>query len=199
MKRSDKALTVVGSIDLPEYPIDKSERLESHFYVEWHFNRWLSSAFRLLADPAVRGIGFDLFCAAQNEAPVGTLPCDERLLCRLAGVDLETWHRLNQLDITPLHNWTPCRCGDERRLMHPVVTEMAEKALKSKRAASERARARRDAKRLKDLQGQVEAVGGGRVLKHPGNLERIDVFLSENHTGNRTEQAVRNALDSVFS
>lgn len=102
---SVQEVILVSSIDgLPEYPINKSERLESHFYMEWHFNRWLSSEFCLLADPDVGFYGLNLFSLAQNETPVGTLPSDERLLCKLLRIDLEAWRKLMQREITPLFN-----------------------------------------------------------------------------------------------
>lgn len=76
-----------GSDDVFNYPIPSTERLESHYFITFHYRRWLKSEFRNLADLDVRAVGFDLFCEAQDEAPVGTLPTDERLLAKLAGVN----------------------------------------------------------------------------------------------------------------
>lgn len=191
------AITSITSVDLPEYPIRKSDRLEGHFYVEWHFNRWLSSSFRLLSDLDVRAIGIDLFFVSQNEAPVGTLPQDERLLARLVGVDVETWRRLDQREISPLNGWRLCLCEGEVRWFHPVVQEMAEKALQSRAAKFAQNEQRRTAKRLADLKSRVEAMGASHCLKQANFLDRLDGWLNDNHTGNRTEVAIRTAMDEV--
>jgi hypothetical protein len=113
---------------LPEYPIPVDERLESHYFVSFWFNRWLNSDFRLRASAEVRAFGLDLFFIAQNQSPVGTLPTDEVVIARLLMIDLAHWKDLCKREITPLYNWTPCRCGNKVRLMHPVVTEQAHDA-----------------------------------------------------------------------
>jgi len=43
-----------GAGDLPDYPIAPDERLESHYFVSFWFNRWLNSDFRLRAGAEVR-------------------------------------------------------------------------------------------------------------------------------------------------
>jgi len=192
-------LAAVDVATLPVYPISSDERLQSHYFFQMHFARWLSSTFRMLADPDVRGIGIDLICLAQNEAPVGTLPVDPRMLSRLCGLSLEDWNKLAQREIPPLYGWEPCLCDGEIRLMHRVVMEMALGAVASKRSAVEGAAQRRDAKRLKDLRERIEAIGAGQVLRQANVLDRIDAWLTDHHSGNRTETAVRSALDAVMS
>lgn len=189
-------LRPVGAGDIPDYPISREERLESHFFVEFHHNRWLSSSFRLLADPDVRAYGFDLFMVAQNEAPVGTLPTDERLLARLLGLDLATWQGLLKREISPMHKWHLVNCEGEVRWAHPVVTEFAVKALGRRRQHLEASEAARERKRFERLKLQIIKVGGSsRMAADESVLARLDQWFLEEHAGrNRTEALVREGL-----
>ena len=84
-------LQPIGAGDLFEYPIPSTERLHQHFFMPWHYRRWMASDFRNSADLDVRAVAIDLFCAAQDQAPVGTLPADEMLLARLVDLTLDHW------------------------------------------------------------------------------------------------------------
>ena len=184
--------------DLPEYPISPDERLESHYFVPFWFNRWRNSDFRLRASAEVRGYGLDLFFIAQNQSPVGTLPTDDAVLAKLLMIDLATWKDLCSREITPLYNWSPCRCGDKVRLMHPVVTEQALDALKRKRGLLEARERERERKRLVTLKRQiVEAGGSSRMAASADYLARLDAWLMRNCTGNRTPARVREAMEAL--
>ncbi len=197
-----KASRVIAQVhdasDLPEYPIAPDERLEGHFFVPFWFNRWLNSDFRLRASAEVRGYGLDLFFIAQNQSPVGTLPTDDAVLAKLLMIDLATWKDLCSREITPLHNWRPCRCGDEVRLMHPVVTEQVLGALKSKRDRIEARERERERKRLIALKRQILEAGGHRGLADSADyVARLDAWLIENCPGNRTPARVREAMEAL--
>lgn len=173
-------LKAVDNTPLPDYPIPRSERLESHYFVEFHHNRWRDSDFRMLADLDVRAVGFDLFFLAQNQAPVGTLPTDGKLLAKLSGVDLETWNSLCSRPISPLHNWCECNCEGEVRLAHPVVTEMAVKALGYREDHLEKKEADRERHRLKALPAQMVRGGAStRMAEDEALVIRFDQFLLE--------------------
>lgn len=196
-----RILQPVDAGELPEYPISASERLDSHYFFQWNLKRWRGSDFRKKAysDPAVGFYRFELICLAQDETPVGTLPCDERQLAFSLHMPLEIWQSLMRRDLTPLDGWHKVMCDNgEVRFAHPVVQAVAVEALGSKRAAAEKAEKRRDAKRLTDLRQKIEAIGAGQVLRQPNVVDRLDDWLTENHSGNRTEAAVRAALDAVL-
>lgn len=196
MTSASHHLRPVDAGGMPEYPIARDERLGSHFFIEFHHNRWLTSSFRLLADPDVRAYGLDLFMVAQNEAPVGTLPTDDRLLARLLGLDLAVWQSLLKREITPLHKWHLANCEGEARWAHPVVTEMAVKALGRRQKHLEAAEAARERKRFERLKLQILRVGGSsRMAADEGVLAKLDRWFLTEHPGrNRTEALVREGL-----
>lgn len=192
-------LQPVETGEMPDYPISRDERLESHYFVEFHHNRWLNSSFRLLADPDVRAYGVDLFFIAQNEAPVGTLPTDDRLLARLLGLDVSAWQSLLKREITPLHKWRRTNCEGEIRWAHPVVTEMAVKAIGRRQKHLEVAEAARERKRYERLKLQILKVGGSsRMAADEGLIARLDQWFEAQYPGrNRTEALVREGLNIV--
>lgn len=199
MNHAKKVPMLVETSEIPEYPIPAGERLESHFFVEWHHNRWLSSDFRLLADLEVRSLGLDLFFLAQNQAPVGTLPQDERILARLVGVDLDKWQAFCKREPSPLENWTPCRCDGEIRLAHPVVTEIAEKAFSTKNKYLENLEAGRERKRIRDLNLRIAEQGHARMASDPSFVGRVQAWLEANVDGSWTGNRVREAIEAISS
>jgi len=106
---------------LPEYPVDRDERLEGHYFTKFWHDRWLNSQMHLTASLEVQACALNLFFLSQKQTPVGTLPDDETILAKMLRIDLVLWRDLRARQITPLHGWSPCRCGDEMRLAHPVV------------------------------------------------------------------------------
>nr|WP_323779578.1 hypothetical protein [Amylibacter sp.] len=186
---------------LEDYPISASDRLDSHYFLQWNLKRWRGSDFRKKADPEVGWFGMQLFFVAQDGAPIGTLPCDERMLAFDLNLPLERWQSLMKRDVTPLHNWTRVRCDNgEIRYAHPVVTEVAQEALKSKVRNSERAELRKLNKRLSDLRDKVTAVGAKHLLKNPNFIERFNDWLEQHHAGvQRREPFIREALDQFMA
>lgn len=191
-------IRAVETSEIPAYPIEAGLRLESHYFINFHFNRWLTSDFRLLASDAVRAWAFDLFCVAQNQAPVGTLPMDETLQARLLGVDLSRWRELCALQISPLYNWSPCLCGDEVRLAHPVVTEIALDATKKRSAYLAKREADQERKRRLRLAEQIREAGGhSNLCENPAYVSRLDEWLVANCQGNRTTDRVREGMEQL--
>jgi len=194
------SLSAVGSADLFEYPIPTSERLETHSFVAFHHRRWRDSTFRNLADREVRAVGLDLFCVAQDQAPVGTLPTDPRLLAKLVGESLEDWQRLAGRDIPPLYNWRRCLTDlGEIRLYHPVVLEVVEAALGRRMQHLEKREADAERKRMSALPGHIIRAGGStRMAQDEAYVTRLDQWLVEHHPGRqRRIPLVREAMEAM--
>lgn len=189
-------LTVVSDgRDLPLYPIPSDVRL-AHYFLTWHFDRWLGSELRLTGDLAVRALALDLFFIAQRQLPVGTLPDDDRQLARLLMIDEPAWRGYRSMDPSPLHNWTQCVCdGGEVRLMHPVVLEVAEEALSRRTQrlqASKEGVARRKRNRVVSLIGKISS-------RAAGNAELVEFvwdWLCANVDGYFTEKNVLTAIEA---
>ena len=197
MSASARQLVPVDIDALPEYPISSEERLDSHYFIQWNLKRWRKSEFRQLAEPEVGWYGFLLICEAHDETPVGTLPTDERLLAKALGIGVDRWRQVNERDITPLHNWFLVRCDNGQvRYAHPVVTEVSQEALRTRRKGQADAEARRVDKRLKDLRKMIEErIGASQLLRNPNFLERFNDWLEARYPdAQRREPFVRAAL-----
>ncbi len=196
---AETALQLIEANELPDYPIPTGERLDSHFFIPWHHRRWLHSEFRLLADLDVRAVGFDLFCVAQEENPVGTLPTDERLLAKLVGLPLDVWQTLCERSMGPLHGWQPCLTDKGvRRLFHPVVLQVAEDALGRRADQLDKREGERERKRMEKLPDQMVRAGARPAMtQDPELLAQFDQFLLENYGGKqRRPNVVRAALEA---
>jgi hypothetical protein len=198
MSEPAKTMRLVDADDVFEYPISSSERLESHYFIAWHYRRWLKSEFRGLADLEVRAVGFDLFCEAQDEAPVGTLPMNELLLAKLAGISLEDWKRLCDRPVGPLYGWASCRCDNgHMRLYHKVVLEMAKDALGMREDHLEKLEGERERKRLKALPEKIVRAGGStRMAEDAAFILQFDQFIEDRFPDvQRRPPLIRKALE----
>lgn len=190
-------LQPVAADDLPDYPISTTDRVDSHYFLQWNLKRWRASEFRRKVDPEVGWYGMQLFFIAQDETPIGTLPCDDEQLAYELRLDLAKWHKLLDHKISPLHNWTKVRCDNgEVRLAHPVVTEVAEEALKSRRKNQANAEDRKRSKRLKDLKEMIERIGASQLLRAAGFVDRFNDWLEQRYPdAQRREAFIRAALE----
>lgn len=191
---------VVGSDELMEYPIPSAVRLDSHFFMMFNYRRWMNSDFRNLADREVRAVAIDLFCAAQEQSPVGTLPTDERLLASVVDVSLDVWRQLAAREVSPLHNWHRCVCDDGQvRLYHPVVLEVAQAALGLRGDHEEKLAADRERKRLGKLPDQIIRAGGSRRMAEDDiYVARLDQYLLDHFgTRQRRPDVVRQAMEQM--
>ncbi|UWQ29903.1 hypothetical protein [Leisingera sp. M523] len=198
MNAHARHLQPIDAEALDEYPISASDRLDSHYFLQWNLKRWRASEFRRKADPEVGWYGMQLFFIAQDETPIGTLPCDDDQLAYELRVPLEKWKALTERKFSPLHNWARVRCDNgEIRWAHPVVTEVAVEALKSKRKNQSNQEQRTRNKRLKDLQVMIEnRIGAGQLLRAAGFLERFNDWLEDRYPDvQRREVFIRCALD----
>lgn len=195
-------LQPVGVDTLPTYPIEAGERLESHYFVEFHYQRWLTSDTRLLADLEVRSVFLDLICLAQTQSPVGTLPNNTKLLAKLVGVSQEVFDGLCGREIGPLHNWKPCLCDGVQRLHHPVVTEIALKAVNSKKRNAAANANDRERKRFASIRKILvrDIPGGGRFAESQSMVEKISGWIEAEHPGGScTVTRIKDALNALSS
>ncbi|MEM9845530.1 MAG: hypothetical protein AAF965_12080, partial [Pseudomonadota bacterium] len=51
---------LIDTDDLIEYPLDGTERLDSHYFVPWERRRWLNSDMRLKGTAECRALYLDL-------------------------------------------------------------------------------------------------------------------------------------------
>ncbi|WP_158963930.1 hypothetical protein [Chachezhania sediminis] len=152
-------LSVVGGDeDLPVYPFTSDDRLDSHWFMPWHRQRWLNSEMRLKGTPEARAYYFDLINISYGHSPIGTLPDDTEQLAKFAMCDHAHFVNLCRLPFGPLHRWKRCICdGDDAgegtvRLYHPTVLAMMRDAMARKednRARNDRASASKRQMRLR--------------------------------------------------
>ncbi len=93
-----------------------------------------------------------LWCASWHQWPAASLPSDERVLCRLSGLDAKAWKRSRA---GALRGWVLCNDG---RLYHPVVAEKAIDAWRDRLAYRKKRDA--DRERLKGWRDKKHEVGG---------------------------------------
>lgn len=197
---SQAAVSLVATDDLEHYPISASERLDSHYFLQWNLKRWRASEWRKKVDPDCGWYGLQLFFIAQDGSPIGTLPEDDHQLAFDLNLPLEKFKALCGREFGPLSGWKRVLCDNgEVRLAHKVVTENALLALSSKKRNSEAAAKRKLNKRLADLRTMLEQIGASRLLSQPQFVEKFNDWLEEHHEGaQRREAFVRDALDQFL-
>lgn len=188
-------LSLVEPGDLPEYPIQSDVRLNNWFF-RWEARRWLNSEMYLTADPEVGYHYLNLIFIAQDQAPIGTLPDDRRLIARLLRLPLEVFEGLCRRDPSPLQHWERCVTDrGEVRLMHGFVRDTLLEQISERERREAAISADAERKRLGRLaqamraEGFDKAVIGDEVL-----LRRLDGWLNENVKGNRTREAYERAF-----
>lgn len=165
---------------LPEYPVDSDARLDNHEFLRWEFQRWLASDMRWNGSHECKSMWFELVNLAHTETPVGTLSRDHKRLARMIQpiVDGAHFEALCGLEYGPLHGWVPCRCGDDIRLMHPVVTRIVLMAFASRANHTARVEAASQARRLKRLTDDVTQLAP-KIASDPRKIRFIDATIQE--------------------
>ena len=188
-------LRPVAVADLPEYPIPPGARLDGNGFTKWQHSRWLNSAtFRKMGWEA-QGMHRALFDMAQMETPVGTLPDDDEELAVMLRIDARRVRELRAMEFGPLRHWARCRCGDQVRLMHPVVLEQVQDAIERRETRGLSLNEKAKAERLRRLAKAMREEGVDKaVVADPVLLERMDAWLMETHRGNRTKAVYRSAI-----
>ena len=198
-------LRPVDSVDLPTYPISASDRLDSHFFLQWNLKRWRGSEFRRhgYADPEVGWLGRELFEISQDETPVGTLPGDDEALAFLLRMPIVRWRELKAREVNPLHGWRPVLCDNgQTRLAHPVVTEVALAALGSKKRNDSKNADDRMRKRLGTIVGHLtnSLAGGTRMAQSDEVVNQISDWIEQSYPGgSATLKRVKEAVNDLSS
>lgn len=154
-------LAVIRPVDpatLPVYPLDGTERLESHWFMPWERRRWLNSGMNLHGTDASRIHYFNLINIAYDHQPIGTLPNDLDLLARLLFVDAKHFRAMCALPYGPLHKWELCLCGDEVRLMHPMIVSTLIEAISRKEDNRAKTDAANKSKALQRVRSRLAAI-----------------------------------------
>ncbi len=198
------AVQLVDADDIDIYPISSAERLDSHFFVPWNLKRWRGSEFRRFgyADPEIGWFGMELFFLAQDETPIGTLPCDDDALAFLLRIPPARWRELNSRDVSPLHGWQRVHCDNGQvRLAHPVVTEVAMDALGSKKRNDAKNADERMRKRLGTIINHLKAIpGAARIADMEERVNDISDWIEAQYPGgSATLKRVKEALNDLSS
>jgi hypothetical protein len=172
------SLAPVAADDLPVYPLTIDDRLDSHSWVVWERRRWLNSGMRLRGTPECRALYLDLIWIAFDQSPMGTLPDDDAMLAKILMVELGYFQQLRVLEYGPLHNWTRCLCGDEVRLMHPVVLATVQEAVSRREDNRARNEAANLKKRLQRLRSNIQTYAP-EIAKDDGAVLWIDGWLTD--------------------
>ncbi|RWR31343.1 hypothetical protein D2T31_04915 [Sinirhodobacter populi] len=187
-------ISLIDMDDLPEYELGDI-RLENHFFVAWHFSRWLNSEMHLCATYEVQGIARALFDLAHMQSPTGTLPDDDVQLSRLLRLDIMRWRELRAMEFGPLRGWFRVRCGDRIRLAHRVVIEVLSDAMQRRDERERVAGEKAVAMRLKRLRDGLRGLGlNDRALADNVLIERMDEWLLEHVSGQRRVPAYERVL-----
>jgi len=194
---------LVDSDEIDLYPISSAERLDSHFFVPWNLKRWRGSEFRRFgyADPEVGWFGMELFFLAQDQTPIGTLPCDDDALAFLLRVPPARWRDLNSRDVSPLHGWIRVHCDNgQMRLAHPVVTEVALDALGSRKRNDARNADERMRKRLGTIVGHLKQMGASVAAQTEESVNAISDWIEDSYPGgSATLKRVKEAFNALSS
>ena len=194
-------LSAVPPDPLPEYPISRDERLPELAFVKWIPSRWLNSSGHLKRTYEVQGIARALFDIATAQSPIGTLPDDDEELAKLLRIDLGHWRALRALgERGPLRNWASCICpgkgAGEVRLFHRVVTEQLLDVLNRREARELSKESQAEVKRFQRMVEGLRKAGLADEVCADGILmTRIDRWLKDNCTGNRTGLVYLRAIE----
>lgn len=102
---------------LPFTPADSD--LRDFAFMPLHVAKLRDSDLAATADPEACWYAVLLWCSAWHQLPAGSLPDDDKVLCRLIGLgrDLGTWNRHKA---EAMRGWTKCSDG---RLYHKTVAD----------------------------------------------------------------------------
>lgn len=185
--------TVNAVEELDEYPLRAEDRLDSHHFVMWEHRRWLNCDMRMKGTPECRALYLDLIWHSYGQSPIGTLPTDTETLAYLAKTDEAHFKRLCEGQYGPLHNWVPCQCGSEVRLMHPFVLDMITQAIAGKEHNRARNEAANAAKRQQRLRARVAGLHVD-VAKNDAAISFMDEWLVAQNVQYRTSEMIEKAM-----
>ncbi|WP_420415909.1 hypothetical protein [Marinovum algicola] len=192
-------LRAIPEADLPEYPLDAGERLDSHSFIPWEFRRWMSSEMRWNGSHECKSLWFELVNYAHSETPVGTLPNDIRRLARMVqpAVDPTHFEELCKLQFGPLHGWRLCRCGEDIRLMHDTVVRVVLGAFASRANHAARVEAASQQAKLRRLTQDVAQLAP-KLASDPRKVRWVNTWIEEAVTARGGERRTPAELHSAI-
>ena len=188
-----RAVSLIELEDLPIYPLDVEDRIDSHFFMAWERRRWLNSDMGLKGTPECRALYFDLINICFDHSPVGTLPTDMGVLAKLVRTERDHFNQLCKMDYGPLHKWQRCRCDDEVRLFHPFVLKTLNEAIARKAHNRAKNEAANQQKRLMRLRSQVAGYQSD-LAKNDAAVLWIDGWLIREGCEYRSSSWIENAM-----
>ncbi|WP_407496822.1 hypothetical protein [Pseudooceanicola sp. MF1-13] len=200
---TEPQLRIVDPSDRPLYPISATDRLDSHYFLQWNLKRWRGSDFRRhgYADPEVGFFGRELFDLAQDETPIGTLPKEDEALAFLLRLPISRWLELRARTVSPLHGWHEVICdNDQVRLAHPVVTEVAIAAMDSRKKNDAKNADDRMRKRLQTIAMHLRQniPGASRLAENEEYLNKISDWVEARYPGgSATQKRITEALNDL--
>lgn len=99
-----------------------------------------------------------LWCKSWSQTPASSLPDDDRILAKWAGVSIGEWKTLKEM---ALRGWLRCSDG---RLYHPVIADLALTAYGKRQGQAKRAQGRWDAERARKAAIAVPDQSGGNAM-----------------------------------
>jgi hypothetical protein len=140
---------------------------------------WESNFWGVATDAEFRA-AFCLWLKSWNQKPPGSLPTDDRILCRLAelGGNLRKWKKVKPV---ALRHWIQC---DDGRLYHPTISELVLDAHEKLRRGQERTSAatanRWNGSNTNVRNGDRNALRNGDRNDHPhGSVDGDDLKIEK--------------------
>jgi hypothetical protein len=163
--------------NLPEPPVPADLDLRGFEYMPLKVQHLRDSDFTAIASAEEFRAGVLLWAASWHQVPASSLPSDDRLLCKLAGLgrDMKTWLLIKE---TALRGFSQHSDG---LLYHPVIADLALNAMDKKRGNKTRTEnatkarlARLEASRLrheKNSAREVHVTSERDVVRDDRNIE----------------------------
>lgn len=160
-------ITGVSPTELPEPLVSPDNGdLRDYRYMPLHIERLRRSKTWLIAkrQPELGFYMVNLWSAAWHESPVASLEDDDDVLADAALCEAKRWPKVKD---KVLHGWVKCSNG---RLYHPVVAELANEALETRKKQSKRGLAGAAARwRGHSASIQDECDGNAQAMPGDGN------------------------------
>lgn len=173
---------------MTEPPVPPDTDVRDFPYFPLFRRRLFSSTFHLQANDSEWRAGVTLWLTSWDQVPAGSLPNDDRQLCRLAGLGrhFRAWSRVKKM---ALHGWRLC---DDGRLYHDTVAEVVNKAFLGKKAARARTAAATEARRNDDRNDQRNDTRDD--LRNGHQVEKVEVGKTITNKGNRLAREDKSSL-----
>lgn len=169
-------------------PVEPDTDLRDFAFMPLDVNRLLKSDFDALADDAEWRAGVTLWCESWHQVPAASLPDNERVLCKLAGLgrDMEAWNRVRDM---AMRHFIKCSDG---RYYHTVVAEKAREAWEKKQAYEEQLARDRERKsggksRKSTRSSDGKSPGSGGNVENSAGKSKNSAGKERNSGGTKTE------------